>query len=88
MRRLGKILWVGLLGLVVTGMTLWGMGVLSYAPPPTPFREGLAATFGLAPAGRFWACRTACPRSWALCWCGWRSSWRYAGALSAQTGRN
>ena len=53
MRRLGKIFWVGLLGLVVTGMTLWGMGALYYSPLPTPLREGLAAAFGLATAGAF-----------------------------------
>ena len=47
MRRLGKIFGVGLLGLVVTGMTLWGMGALYYSPLPTPLREGLAAAFGL-----------------------------------------
>ena len=51
MRRIGKLFEVGLLGLVVTGMTLWGMGALSYSPLATPLREGLAATFGLATAG-------------------------------------
>jgi hypothetical protein len=34
MRRLGKGCGIGLLGIVVTGMTLWGMGVLYEA-----FRE-------------------------------------------------
>jgi len=51
MRCMGKVVGVGLLGLVVTGMTLWGMGALYYSPLPTPFREGLAAAFGLATAG-------------------------------------
>jgi hypothetical protein len=53
MRRLGKRIGVGLLGLVVTSMTLWGMGALYYSPLPTPFREGLAAVFGLATVGAF-----------------------------------
>ena len=53
MRRLGKIFRVGLLGMVVAGMTLWGMGALYYSPLPTPFREGLAAAFGLATAVAF-----------------------------------
>jgi hypothetical protein len=53
MRRLGKLFGVGLLGLVVTGMTLWGMGALYHSPLPTPLREGLAAAFGLATAGVF-----------------------------------
>jgi hypothetical protein len=35
MPRLGKILGVGLLGLVVTGMTLWGMGALLFFSPWT-----------------------------------------------------
>ena len=42
MRRLGKVFWVGLLGLVVTGMTLWGMGALYYSPLPTLLRSVLA----------------------------------------------
>jgi hypothetical protein len=53
MRRIGKLCGVGLLGLVVTGMTLWGMGALYYSPLPAPLRGGLAATFGLATAGAF-----------------------------------
>jgi hypothetical protein len=53
MRRLGKGVGVGLLGLVVTGMTLWGMGALYYAPRPTPLGSVLAAAFGLATAGAF-----------------------------------
>ena len=53
MRRLGKVIGVGLLGLVVTGMTLWGVGALYYSPLPTPLHGGLAATFGLATAGAF-----------------------------------
>jgi hypothetical protein len=44
---------VGLLGLVVTSMTLWGMGVLSYAPLPAPLGSVLAAAFGLTTAGAF-----------------------------------
>jgi hypothetical protein len=44
---------VGLLGLVVTGMTVWGMGALSYSALPAPLRGGLAATLGLATAGAF-----------------------------------
>ena len=48
MRRLGK--WLGglLLGLVVTGMTLWGMGALYYGVPTAPFGSILAIAFGLA----------------------------------------
>ena len=53
MRRLGKIVGVGLLGLVVTSMTLWGMGALYYCSLTAPLRSVLAATFGLATAGAF-----------------------------------
>ena len=53
MHRIGKVCGVVLLGIIVTGMTLWGVGALSYSPLPTPFREGLAAAFGLATAGAF-----------------------------------
>jgi Domain of unknown function (DUF4105) len=53
MRRMRKLFGVGLLAIVVTGMTLWGVGALYYSPLPTPFREGLAAAFGLATAGAF-----------------------------------
>jgi len=53
MRRLGKLFGVGLLGIIVTGMTLWGVGALSYAPLPAPLGHGLAAALGLAPAGAF-----------------------------------
>jgi hypothetical protein len=42
-----------LLGIVVTGMTLWGMGALYYSPLPALLRSVLAATFGLATAGAF-----------------------------------
>ena len=42
---------MGLLGLVVTGMTVWGMGALSYSALPALLRSVLAATFGLATAG-------------------------------------
>ena len=48
MRRLGKRGGVGLLAIVVTGMTLWGMGALSYAALPALLHSVLAATFGLA----------------------------------------
>lgn len=53
MRRLGKLFGVGLLGLVVTDMTVWGMGALYYSALPTLLRSVLAATFGLATAGAF-----------------------------------
>src|SRR5262249_61593019 len=51
MRRIGKVCGVGLLGIIVTGMTLWGMGALYYSPLPTPLGSVLAVTFGLATAG-------------------------------------
>ena len=51
MRRLGKRGGGGLLAIVVTGMTLWGMGALSYAALPALLHSVLAATCGLAPAG-------------------------------------
>ena len=53
MRRLGKVCGVGLLGIIVTGMTLWGMGALYYSPLPTPLGSVLAVTFGVATAGAF-----------------------------------
>jgi hypothetical protein len=53
MRRLGKICGVGLLGLVVMVMTLWGMGALYYSALPALLRSVLAATFGLATAAAF-----------------------------------
>lgn len=53
MRRIGKILGVGLLGMAVTGMTLWGMGALYYSELPALLRSVLAAAFGLATAGAF-----------------------------------
>ena len=40
MRRLGKGVGVGLLAMVVTGMTLWGMGALSYSALPALLRSG------------------------------------------------
>ena len=46
MRRLGKRGGGGLLAIVVTGMTLWGMGALSYAALPALLHRVLAATFG------------------------------------------
>jgi hypothetical protein len=42
-----------LLGAVVTGMTVWAIGVLYYAPLPPRLRGPLALTFGLAIAGAF-----------------------------------
>ena len=62
MRRLGKIVGVGLLGLVVTGMILWGMGVLYYSQLPTPLRGGLAAAFGLAAVPLESSLERVCPR--------------------------
>lgn len=46
MRRLGKLFGVGLLGILVTGMTLWGVGALSYSPLPAPLGHGLALPCG------------------------------------------
>jgi Domain of unknown function (DUF4105) len=53
MQRLGK--WLGglLLGLIVTGMTLWGMGALYYDVPATPLGSILAIAFGLATLAAF-----------------------------------
>ena len=42
MRRRGKLFGVGLLGLVVTGMTVWGMGALSSSGLPAPLHSVLA----------------------------------------------
>jgi hypothetical protein len=53
MRHLGKVFGVLLLGAVVTGMTVWAMGALYYAPLPPRWRGPLALTFGLATAGAF-----------------------------------
>lgn len=53
MRRIGKVCGVGLLGVIVTSMTLWGLGALAYAPLPAPLGSVLAAVFGLATAGAF-----------------------------------
>jgi hypothetical protein len=53
MRRLGKVGGGLLLGAVVTGMTLWAMGALSYSPLPPLLRQLLALTFGLTTAGAF-----------------------------------
>jgi hypothetical protein len=53
MRRLGKVCGGLLLGVVVTGMTVWAMGALYYAPLPPRLRGPLAVTFGLATAGAF-----------------------------------
>jgi hypothetical protein len=64
MRRLSKQLGVGLLGVVVMGMTLWGMGALYYAAVAPVFLRGLLAVgFGLATAGAF-LCLS--PRRWTL----------------------
>jgi hypothetical protein len=53
MRRLGKVCGILLLGAVVTGMTVWAMGALYYAPLPPRLGGFLALTFGLATAGAF-----------------------------------
>ena len=53
MRRMGKVFGGLLLGAVVTGMTVWGMGALYYAPLPPRLRGPLALTYGLATAGAF-----------------------------------
>jgi hypothetical protein len=53
MRRIGKVFGVGLLGIVVIGMTLWGMGALYYSPLPARLGSVLAAAFGLVTAGAF-----------------------------------
>ena len=53
MRRLGKVCGGLLLGVVVTGMTVWGMGALYYSPLPTFLRLLLPLMFGLATAGAF-----------------------------------
>jgi hypothetical protein len=50
---MGKVFGRLLLGAVVTGMTLWAMGALYYAPLPPRLRVPLALTFGLATAGAF-----------------------------------
>jgi hypothetical protein len=47
MRRRGNLFGVGLLGLVVIGMTVWGMGALSSSRLPALLRRVLATTFGL-----------------------------------------
>jgi hypothetical protein len=53
MRRLGKVFGVGLLGLVVMVMTLWGMGALYYSALPALLRSVLAAAFGLLTVAAF-----------------------------------
>ena len=53
MRRRGKRFGVGLLGLVVIGMPVWGMGALSSSALPALLRRVRATTFGLATAGAF-----------------------------------
>ena len=53
MRRLGRVCGCLLLGVIVAGLTLWGMGALYYSPLPTLLRQLLALTFGLATAGAF-----------------------------------
>ena len=47
MRRLGKGAGVGLLGLVVIGMTVWGMGASVPSGLPALLRRVLATTFEL-----------------------------------------
>jgi hypothetical protein len=53
MRWLGKVCGVLLLGVIVTGMTVWAMGALYYAPLPPSLCGPLALTYGLATAGAF-----------------------------------
>ena len=53
MRRIGKVFGVLLLGAIVTGMTLWAMGALYYAPLPPRLRGPLALAYGLATAVAF-----------------------------------
>src|SRR5215813_12273671 len=53
MRRMSKVFGVLLLGAVITGMTVWAMGALYYAPLPPHLRGPLALTFGLATIGAF-----------------------------------
>ena len=54
MRRMGKLLWMLLLGAIVTGMTVWGMGALYYSYVTPVFLRGvLAVAFGLATVGAF-----------------------------------
>jgi hypothetical protein len=50
---MGKVFGVLLLGAVVTGMTVWAMGALYYAPLPPSLRGPLALLCGLATAGAF-----------------------------------
>ena len=52
MRRLGKLFWILLVGIVVAGMTDWGMGTF-YAVRPVPLSSILAIAFGLATACAF-----------------------------------
>ena len=42
MRRLGKLFWTLLVGIVVAGMTVWGMGAFSYAVHPVPLSSMLS----------------------------------------------
>jgi hypothetical protein len=53
MRRIGKVCGGLLLGVVVLGMTVWGIGALYYSPLPPLLRQLLALAFGLATAGAF-----------------------------------
>ncbi len=54
MRHIGKLLSILLIGVVVMGMTVWGMFAIYYANLPTMIlRSGLAAAFGLAALGAF-----------------------------------
>jgi len=50
---MSKVFGVLLLGAVITGMTVWAMGALYYAPLPPHLRGPLALTFGLATIGAF-----------------------------------
>ena len=52
MRRLDKLFWILLVGIVVAGMTVWGMGTF-YAVRPVPLSSILTIAFGLATACAF-----------------------------------
>ena len=54
MRRLAKTLVTLFIGLIVTGMTVWGMAAIYYADlAHTLFRHGLTAAFGLLTLSAF-----------------------------------
>lgn len=53
MRQIRNVLGWCLVGIAVTGMTVWGMGALYYAPLPAFLRSLLALAFGLTTAVAF-----------------------------------